>query len=134
MENYLSMMMCICSIFLRMIDTDEAEDKANYFINEFVGTLILVFGALTILSLDWGKQAPIAAAIIVGFIVWGLVASMGGPTGPALNPARDLMPRLAHALLPIEHKGSSRWGEAWIPVVAPICGAIVGVFLAGIFF
>ncbi|MDK7046790.1 aquaporin, partial [Escherichia coli] len=87
-----------------------------------------------ILSLDWGKQAPIAAAIIVGFIVWGLVASMGGPTGPALNPARDLMPRLAHALLPIEHKGSSRWGEAWIPVVAPICGAIVGVFLAGIFF
>nr|MDK6328025.1 aquaporin family protein [Alloscardovia omnicolens]MDK6328525.1 aquaporin family protein [Alloscardovia omnicolens] len=45
-----------------------------------------------------------------------------------------LMPRLAHALLPIEHKGSSRWGEAWIPVVAPICGAIVGVFLAGIFF
>ena len=121
-------------IFATFATTDEAEDKANYFINEFVGTLILVFGALTILSLDWGKQAPIAAAIIVGFIVWGLVASMGGPTGPALNPARDLMPRLAHALLPIEHKGSSRWGEAWIPVVAPICGAIVGVFLAGIFF
>ena len=121
-------------IFATFATTDEAEDKANYFINEFVGPLILVFGALTILSLDWGKQAPIAAAIIVGFIVWGLVASMGGPTGPALNPARDLMPRLAHALLPIEHKGSSRWGEAWIPVVAPICGAIVGVFLAGIFF
>ena len=54
---------------------------------------------------------------------------MGGPTGPALNPARDLMPRLLHTILPIPHKGSSRWGEAWIPVVAPIAGAILGVLM-----
>ena len=57
------------------------------------------------------------------------MTSMGGPTGPALNPARDLMPRLLHAILPIPHKGSSRWGEAWIPVIAPIAGAILGVVM-----
>ena len=79
--------------------------------------------------MPWGKEDHAAAAIVVGFIVWGLVTSMGGPTGPGLNPARDLMPRLLHAILPIPHKGSSRWGEAWIPVVAPIAGAIVGAFL-----
>ena len=70
--------------------------------------------ALCCLSLAWGKQDYAAASIVVGFIVWGLVTSMGGPTGPGLNPARDLMPRLLHAILPIPHKGSSRWGEAWI--------------------
>ena len=68
------------------------------------------------------------------FIVWGLVTSMGGPTGPGLNPARDLMPRLLHAILPIPNKGDSRWGEAWIPVVAPIAGAIVGAFLFKVLF
>ena len=59
---------------------------------------------------------------------------MGGPPGPGLNPARDLMPRLLHAILPIPHKGSSRWGEAWIPVVAPIVGAIIGAWLFVFFF
>ena len=86
--------------------TDADNQKANYFLNE----------------------------IVVGFIVWGLVTSMGGPTGPGLNPARDLMPRLLHAILPIPHKGSSRWGEAWIPVVAPIVGAIIGAWLFVFFF
>ena len=90
---------------------------------------MLVVGALCCLSLPWGKANPAAASIVVGFIVWGLVTSMGGPTGPGLNPARDLMPRLLHAILPIPNKGDSRWGEAWIPVVAPIAGAIVGAFL-----
>ena len=90
--------------------------------------------ALCCLSLAWGKQDYAAASIVVGFIVWGLVTSMGGPTGPGLNPARDLMPRLLHAILPIPHKGSSRWGEAWIPVVAPIVGAIIGAWLFVFFF
>ena len=94
--------------------TDADNQKANYFLNEMFGTLVLVFGALCCLSLAWGKQDYAAASIVVGFIVWGLVTSMGGPTGPGLNPARDLMPRLLHAILPIPHKGSSRWGEAWI--------------------
>ncbi|KMO58439.1 hypothetical protein PZ01_13180 [Lacticaseibacillus rhamnosus] len=56
-----------------------------------------------------------------------LVASLGGPTGPALNPARDLGPRILHALLPLKHKGSSDWGYAWVPVVAPIAAAILAV-------
>ena len=58
----------------------------------------------------------------------------GWPDRPGLNPARDLMPRLLHAILPIPHKGSSRWGEAWIPVVAPIVGAIIGAWLFVFFF
>ena len=94
--------------------TDADNQKVNYFLNEMFGTLVLVFGALCCLSLAWGKQDYAAASIVVGFIVWGLVTSMGGPTGPGLNPARDLMPRLLHAILPIPHKGSSRWGEAWL--------------------
>ena len=105
-----------------------------YITYEMFGTLVLVFGALCCLSLAWGKQDYAAASIVVGFIVWGLVTSMGGPTGPGLNPARDLMPRLLHAILPIPHKGSSRWGEAWIPVVAPIVGAIIGAWLFVFFF
>lgn len=85
--------------------TDADNQKVNYFLNEMFGTLVLVFGALCCLSLAWGKQDYAAASIVVGFIVWGLVTSMGGPTGPGLNPARDLMPRLLHAILPIPHKG-----------------------------
>ncbi|PZO97169.1 MAG: aquaporin, partial [Gardnerella vaginalis] len=85
--------------------------------------------ALCCLTSPWGEKNLAGASIVVGFVVWGLVTSMGGPTGPALNPARDLMPRLLHAILPIPHKGSSRWGEAWIPVVAPIAGAILGVLM-----
>lgn len=120
-------------IFATFATTDAANTRFNYFINEFFGTLILVFAALMVLGLDWGKKDPMSAAILVGFVVWGLVTSMGGATGPALNPARDLMPRLAHQILPIKHKGSSHWTDAWIPVVGPILGAIVGVLLAKIF-
>lgn len=117
------------AIFASFCTTDASSSRMNYFLNEFFGTLILVLGALCCLMLPWGAKDPAAAAIVVGFIVWGLVSSMGGPTGPGLNPARDFMPRLLHQLLPIAHKGSSRWREAWIPVVAPIVGAIVGAFL-----
>ena len=121
------------AIFGTFSTTDAFDNKFNYFLNELVGTFVLVFGALLALSLEWGKHNPMGAAIVVGFIVWGLVTSLGGATGPALNPARDLMPRLLHQLLPIAHKGSSRWGEAWIPVVAPIIGGIAGVFAAQYF-
>ena len=114
--------------------TDADNEKVNYFLNEMFGTLVLVFGALCCLMDPWGEKDPAAAAIVVGFIVWGLVTSMGGPTGPGLNPARDLMPRLLHAILQIPSKGSSRWNEAWIPVVAPIVGAIIGAWLFQFFF
>ena len=62
--------------------TDAHNDRVNYFLNEFFGTFMLVLGALCCLSLPWGKANPAAASIVVGFIVWGLVTSMGGPTGP----------------------------------------------------
>jgi glycerol uptake facilitator protein len=66
--------------------------------------------------------------LLVGALVWGIGLSLGGPTGYAINPARDLGPRLAHFLLPIAGKGDSDWGYSWIPVVGPIIGGI----LAGI--
>ena len=113
--------------------TDAHNDRVNYFVNEFFGTLVLVVGALCCLSLPWGEEDHAAASIVVGFIVWGLVTSMGGPTGPGLNPARDFMPRLLPAILPIPSKGSSRWDEAGIPVVAPILGAIVGAAMFKLF-
>ncbi|MFD1464423.1 aquaporin, partial [Paenibacillus farraposensis] len=69
------------------------------------------------------------AHMALGFLVATLVASFGGPTGPALNPARDLAPRLLHQLLPLKHKGSSDWGYAWVPVVAPIAAAICAILL-----
>ncbi|RBP97370.1 aquaporin [Bifidobacterium aemilianum] len=117
------------AILASFTTTDASDSNSNYFINEFIGTLILVLGALCCLEGDWGSKNKASAAIVVGFIVWGLVTSLGGPTGPGLNPARDLVPRILHQLLPIAHKGSSRWGEAWIPVVAPIMGAIGGAFI-----
>jgi glycerol uptake facilitator protein len=122
------------AILATFCTTDAEDSRFNYFINEFFGTFILVLGALCALSDPWGAKNPAAASIVVGFIVWGLVTSMGGPTGPGLNPARDLMPRLLHAILPIEHKGTSRWGEAWIPVVAPIVGATAGAWLFKLLF
>ena len=114
--------------------TDAQATRRNYFINEFFGTMILVLGALCCLELQWGRQNYASDSIVVGFIVWGLVCSMGGPTGPGLNPARDLMPRVLHSILPIPHKGSSRWNEAWIPVVAPIIGGIIGCWLFHVLF
>jgi len=67
--------------------------------------------------------------LLVGMLVWGIGLSLGGPTGYAINPARDLAPRLAHALLPIAGgKRDSDWGYAWIPVLGPIAGGIVGAW------
>ena len=60
---------------------------------------------------------------IVGVLIWALGLSLGGPTGYAMNPDRDLGPRLAHAILPIAGKGGSDWGYAWVPVIAPLMGA-----------
>ena len=117
------------AIFATFSTTDADGWRRNYFVNEFFGTLILVLGALCSLSLPWGQKDPAVASLVVGFIVWGLVTSLGGPTGPGLNPARDLVPRILHQILPIPHKGSSRWSEAWIPVVAPIAGAIIGAWI-----
>ncbi|MGD8894666.1 MAG: aquaporin, partial [Acidobacteriota bacterium] len=66
---------------------------------------------------------------LVGLLVWGIGLSLGGPTGYAINPARDLGPRLAHAVLPLRAKGDSDWGYAWIPILGPIVGGAAGAWL-----
>jgi glycerol uptake facilitator protein len=92
-------------------------------ISEIIGTFMLVFGVLAITSNQLGAGL---AALLVGFLVWSIGLSLGGPTGYAINPARDLGPRIAHAVLPIAGKGDSDWGYSWIPVVGPIIGGVIG--------
>jgi glycerol uptake facilitator protein len=92
-------------------------------ISEIIGTFALVFGVYAIVS---NELAPGLAALLVGFLVWAIGLSLGGPTGYAINPARDLGPRIAHAILPIAGKGGSDWEYSWIPVVGPIIGGILG--------
>lgn len=106
-----------------------ANSSLNGFIGEFVGSFILFFSALGITKADFFANELGTAHLALGFVVMTLVISIGGPTGPALNPARDLGPRIVHQLLPLKHKGSSHWDYAWVPVVAPILGSIVAVGL-----
>ena len=97
------------------------------FICEFISTAILLF---VIMFLGANKYAEGVGPIAVGILILGMGLSFGGPTGYALNPARDLGPRIMHALLPIPGKGDSDWGYSWIPVVAPVLGGICGAALA----
>jgi len=98
------------------------------FVTEVIGTAALVFGVLAILA-PANAVMPAQGPLLVGLLVFGIGLSLGGPTGYAINPARDLGPRLAHAILRIRHKGPSDWGYAWIPVVAPFVGGILGAAL-----
>lgn len=104
---------------------DATSSRFNGFANEFVGTFILVFSALGITKAPFFHNNLGTAHLALGFLVMTLVASLGGPTGPALNPARDLSPRILHALLPLKNKGGSDWRYAWVPVVAPITAGIL---------
>ena len=92
---------------------------------EITGTAVLLFGVLAITA-DSGAAASGLAPLLIGLLVWSIGLSLGAPTGYAINPARDLAPRLAHALLPIPNKGGSDWGYSWIPVIGPLAGGIVG--------
>jgi glycerol uptake facilitator protein len=78
---------------------------------------------------DKATAATGLGGLLVGLLVLGIGLSLGGPTGYAINPARDLAPRIAHALLPIPGKGPSDWGYAWIPVVGPLIGALIAGLL-----
>ena len=108
-------------------------------ITEFIGTGALLFCVLAFGKVIAGAptdQAAWASTInlwfgpaLVGLLIFGLGLSLGGPTGYALNPARDLGPRIAHAFLPIPGKGTSDWEYAWVPVVAPILGGVAGAQL-----
>jgi glycerol uptake facilitator protein len=112
-------------------------------ISEIIGTFVLLFVIFSIFGRLSPGQIGTSVSTLNGFpafgglgfflvaaLVWGIGLSLGGPTGYAINPARDLGPRIAHALLPIEGKGDSDWGYAWIPVVGPIIGGILAAILA----
>jgi glycerol uptake facilitator protein len=98
-------------------------------LTEIIGTFVLVVGALAIPStrnmIEEGFSRGLGP-LLIGFLVWSIGLSLGGPTGYAINPARDLGPRIAHAILPIPGKTDSDWGYAWIPVVGPIIGGVAG--------
>ena len=96
-------------------------------ITEIIGTFVLVFGALAM-----SKPASTLGtldALPVALLILGIGLSLGGPTGYAINPARDLGPRIAHFILPIKNKRDSDWGYSWIPVVGPIIGALLAAYL-----
>ena len=110
------------------------------FIGEVIGTAVLLFGILAIAAnaQTLSKPGDVDLSfvfsrglqpLLVGILVFGIGLSLGGPTGYAINPARDLGPRLDHAFLPIAGKGGADWDYAWIPVVAPIVGGIAGAGL-----
>jgi glycerol uptake facilitator protein len=106
---------------------------------EVIGTVVLVFGVLAIGANAGelkGGEIDLSAAFstgfspfLVGVLVWAIGLSLGGPTGYAINPARDLGPRLAHAVLPLRHKGGSDWGYSWVPIVGPVVGGVAGAWL-----
>jgi glycerol uptake facilitator protein len=94
-------------------------------ITEIIGTFVLVFGVLAFFANE-ATAATGLGGLLVGLLVLAIGLSLGGPTGYAINPARDLGPRIMHAILPIPGKGPSDWGYAWIPVAGPIIGGIIG--------
>jgi glycerol uptake facilitator protein len=91
------------------------------FLTEVVGTFVLVY-----IILQFGNTPHEMGPLAVALLVVAIGASLGGPTGYAINPARDLGPRIAHAVLPIKGKGSSDWGYSWVPVAGPIVGGVLG--------
>lgn len=97
-------------------------------LTEVLATFMLIFVAGGIFSGKVGISGTAGLGpLAIGALIWGLGLSLGGPTGYALNPARDLGPRIAHAVLPIPGKGSSDWEYAWVPVVGPIIGAVLAM-------
>jgi glycerol uptake facilitator protein len=99
-------------------------------VTEIIGTFALLVGVLAITNTTGTGSPDLAAGLnplLIGVLVWAIGLSLGGPTGYAINPARDLSPRVAHAVLPIAGKGGSDWAYSWIPVVGPIIGGILGV-------
>ena len=117
----------------------EIRNFAANFLTEVIATAMLVFGVIGIVA-NVQRIAEVGTVDVSGVFLLGLVPllvgllvvviglSLGGPTGYAINPARDLGPRVAHAVLPIAGKGGSDWSYGWIPVVAPLIGGVIGAF------
>ncbi|PDW00335.1 MIP/aquaporin family protein [Candidatus Chloroploca asiatica] len=102
-------------------------------ITEVIGTFVLVFVIFAIFSANGATAGSPASGVgpyLVASLVWGIGLSLGGPTGYAINPARDLGPRIAHAILPIAGKGDSDWSYSWVPVVGPLIGGVIAAVLA----
>jgi glycerol uptake facilitator protein len=100
-------------------------DTKSNLLSEIIGTAFFIVAISSLGITDEKGMSP----YLVGMVVWGVGLSLGGPTGYAINPARDLGPRIAHAILPIAGKGGSDWNYAWIPVIGPAIGAIIGSLL-----
>jgi glycerol uptake facilitator protein len=107
----------------------EVRNVAMNLATEIIGTFVLVLAVLTQGLNDSGKGLGPLGGLMVALVVVGIGLSLGGPTGYAINPARDLGPRIVHALLPLPNKGGSDWGYAWIPVVGPLIGAALAAGL-----
>jgi glycerol uptake facilitator protein len=97
-------------------------------VTEVIGTFVLVY-----VILQFGNTPSELGPLAVALLVLGIGASLGGPTGYAINPARDLGPRIAHAILPIRGKGGSDWGYSWVPVVGPIIGGVLAGLASRVF-
>ncbi len=107
---------------------------ASNLVSEIIGTFVLIFSIFYITGAEISEpKTPIGlgavGAIPVAFLVWVIGLCLGGTTGYAINPARDLGPRIMHAILPIKNKGGSDWGYAWVPIVGPIIGAAMAALL-----
>ena len=114
-------------------------NTAANLITEIIGTFMLVFGILAIVPQLFAADFAMGGwletgALPVGLLVLVIGLSLGGPTGYAINPARDLGPRIIHAILPIPGKGSSDWAYSWIPVVGPVIGGVLGALAADAIF
>ncbi len=112
-------------------------NKLFNFISEVVGTFVLMFVIFYFSGAEFtGEKKPIGlgslGAVPVAFLVWAIGLSLGGTTGYAINPARDLGPRIMHSVLPIKGKGSSDWKYAWVPVIGPCIGAAIAAALYGL--
>lgn len=105
-------------------------------LNEIVGTFVLVFVVLFFTDATLNENEPVTiglgslGALPVAILVWAIGMSLGGTTGYAINPARDMGPRLIHAIIPLKNKGENGWSYSWIPIIGPIIG---GVFAAVLF-
>jgi glycerol uptake facilitator protein len=102
-------------------------------VTEIIGTFVLVFGVFAITG-PWNAITSGLTPLLIGLLVFAIGLSLGGPTGYAINPARDLGPRIMHAILPIPGKGGSDWSYAWVPVLGPLIGgALAAIFFDAVF-
>lgn len=108
----------------------EIRNTVQNLATEIIGTFVLLLAVLTQGLNDAGNGLGVLGGLITALVVVSIGLSLGGPTGYAINPARDLGPRIVHALLPLPNKGGSDWSYAWVPVAGPLIG---GAIAAGVY-